>query len=98
MVFVAEIVGVSVSPKMPNQEEVRKTLVLGSMKKAKMAGIDQIKRTVASDKKKEVETFKSLGFTAPDNAKTEVRGSNTKLVRLTVDTIGINPDPKKRFS
>jgi hypothetical protein len=94
----AELLACTVAKGMENPEEVRKTLLLGSLKKLKGAEVATATKSVADGDEAELKLFKELGFKTVQQSAPVSKGSKSKCTILSALLATINPDPRKRFS
>lgn len=94
----AEFLACNVAKTMQDPEEVRKTLLLASLKKLKGAEVATATKNVADGDDAELKLFKDIGFKVAQQSVPASKGSKSKCTVLSASLATINPDPKKRFS
>lgn len=84
-----ELIAARVDKVMPDAETVTSQLILGAMKKLKMAECQTV--TVMADKenKKYIETLKGIGF--------KEKSSDSDTSEMVANLIALNPDPKRKI-
>ncbi|CAN8067156.1 unnamed protein product [Agarophyton chilense] len=87
----ADFITVMTHDQMPDDLQVRRKLVLGSLKKMKDAGVSQVTSTVASDNSDRIDLLTSCLF------KTEGASDVEGGVRLVCNLSTENPDPEKKM-
>lgn len=94
----ADLIACEVSKAMQDPEEVRKTLLLGTLKMLKSADVATATKSVADGDKESIQLYKELGFKTTQQGVSVTKGSKAKQTVLSASLATINPDPKKRIS
>jgi hypothetical protein len=97
----AEVLAVGVDDRMPSPDNVKRTMILGSMKKLKAAGVVQVRHAVSHDARNadaEIAMYKELGFVVAAESSQEARGSKAKHTVLTAALGQLTPDPRKKVA
>lgn len=86
----ADFISVEVDSNIPKQDDVRKKLVMGSLKKMKAAGVFEVTSEVAPENSERIDLLKSCLFTVTEN--------DSSRVKLVCNLAAENPDPQKKMS
>lgn len=94
----ADMLACEVSRAMQDPEEVRKTLLLGTLKMLKTAGVSTATKGLADGDDESLKLYKAIGFKTTQQGVPVTKGSKSKQTVLSASLATINPDPKKRIS
>lgn len=94
----ADMLACEVSKVMQDAEDVRKTLLLGTLKMLKGADVLTATKCVADGDDESLRLYRDLGFKTTVQGAPVTKGSKAKQTVLTVSLPTINPDPKKKIS
>lgn len=94
----ADLLACEISRTMQNPKEVRKTLLLGTLKMLKGAGVAKASKNIGDGDDELLKLYKEIGFKVEQQGVPVSKGSKAKRTVLGVSLATINPDPKKRIS